>query len=244
VTTVARREEESFGVTVDDVRSAAPPGLRLLVLSNLNNPTGVALESKDVEGIADLAAERGFFVLVDETFRDLAFERPSPTMGGRNEHTIVTSSMSKFYGAGALRIGWVRAAVPIRERIRRVLDYLSVTPAGPSEAIALTLLRNRAKTVARNRRLIEDGRKVAREWAEDAGVAWQEPVAHLAFPRIGGDTRRLAEVLLRDHETFIAPGETFGLGGHFRLNIGIHADRLREGLRRVTKARAGHGPAA
>ncbi len=236
VTPVVRREEDAFRLTADQVSAAAPKGLRLVVLSNLNNPTGSPLEPEDVRGLADQAAERSFYVLVDEIFRELAFDHDTPTLGGLNERTIVTSSMSKFYGAGGLRIGWIRASRPVREVVRGVLDYLSVNPAGPSEAIALAMLRNREKTVARNRRLIAEGRKVAREWAEGVGIPWREPVAHLAFPRVGGDTVRLAETLLREHQTFIAPGETFGLGGHFRLNIGIPADTLTEGLARVSRA--------
>lgn len=237
VATLERREAEGFVLTADAVGSAAPKELRLLVLSNLNNPTSAPIEPADVRGIADLATERGFYVLVDEVFRDLAFDHPTPTMGGTNNRTIVTSSVSKFYGAGGLRIGWIRAATPVREQIRGVLDYLSVGPSAASEAIALSLLRNRERTVARNRRLIQEGRKVAAEWAVREGLPWREPVGNLAFPRTGGDTARLAELLLRRYETFIAPGESFGLGGHFRLNVGIPAETLGEGLSRVSKAR-------
>ena len=238
VATVDRREDDAFRFTADDVRAALPPRPRLLILSNLNNPTGVPLEPGEVRKLADLAAEQGFYVLVDEIFRELAFDAETPTIGGLNDHAIVTSSVSKFYGAGGLRIGWLRAAAPVRERIRGVLDYLSANPSGPSEAIALALLRNRARTVTRNRRLIEDGRRAARAWAEGAGIPWRDPVGHLAFPAVGGDTVRLADRLLREQDTFIAPGESFGLGGHFRLNIGIPADTLREGLARVSRARS------
>jgi len=239
VTRLPRKEVDGYRLTCDDVRSVLPEGLRLLILTNLNNPTGVALDPKDVQGIADLAAERGFYVLVDEVFRELAFGPETPTMGGLNERTIVTSSVSKFYGAGGLKIGWIRATATVRARIQSVLDYLSGTPAGPSERIALALLRDRAKTVDRNRRLIEDGRKAASEWASsEPDLAWQEPVAHLTFPGVGGDTARLAEILLREYDTFIAPGESFELPGHFRLNIGTGAEPLREGLARVSKARA------
>ncbi len=237
VAPLVRPEEEDYSVTMDAVTANAPPNLRLLVLSNLNNPTGVALDGGFVRDLAKVAADAGFFVLVDEIFRDLAFDRPTPTIGGITEHTIVTSSMSKFFGAGGLRIGWIRAAPRVRSAIRGVLDYLSINPAGPSDAIAVAMLRNRAKTVARNRRLLEEGHKIAREWAGQEGLEWREPVGHLVFPKVGGDTVRLAETLLRDHETFIAPGESFGLGGHFRLNTGIPAAMLEAGLARVSKAR-------
>lgn len=236
VTTVPRREAEGFLLHLDDLRAAAETPTRLVILSNVNNPTGSALAARDIRAIVDLAAERGFYLLVDEVFRELAFDEQVPSFGGLHDRIIVTSGVSKFYGAGGLRIGWLRAAPEARERVRNVLDYLSVGPSGPGEAIALALLRHREQTVARNRRLIREGRQVASEWAAGAGIPWQAPVAHLAFPDVGGDTIRLAESLLRDHGTFIAPGESFGLGGHFRLNIGIGSEPLGEGLACVTQA--------
>ncbi|HYM39632.1 MAG TPA: pyridoxal phosphate-dependent aminotransferase [Thermoplasmata archaeon] len=236
---LVRNEGEGFQLTADRVRAALPPNLRLLALTNLNNPTGVALDADEVQRIADLAEDRGFYVLVDEIFRELAFDHESPTMGGINERTIVTSSVSKYDGAGGLKIGWIRATPDVRQRLQSVLDYLSSTPAGPSEAIALAVLRGRKKTAARNRRLIEAGRKVAREWAEsEPDLVWHDPVAHLAFPNVGGDTLRLADLLLKKYHTFIAPGESFGIEGHFRLNIGKGAEGLQEGLRRVSQARS------
>lgn len=234
---LVRREEDGFGLAEDQVREAIPKGLRLLVLSNLHNPSGAALDAKTVRGIADLAAEQGFFVLMDEIFRELAYGHEPPTIGGRNEKVIVTSSVSKYYGAGGLRIGWIRASQPVRASVRATLDYMSVSAAGPSDAIARVLLRDKEKTARRNCRLIEEGRRIAREWANETPEAsFTEPVAHLAFPAITTDTAVLADRLFRDHATFIAPGESFGLGGHFRLNVGRGREQLEGGLNEVSKA--------
>ncbi len=242
VSPVERREEHGFRVTAEDVEASLPDGVRMVTLTNLNNPTGVGTDPEDVRGLATLAKDRGFHLLIDETFRELAFERNLPTVGGLNDRTIVTSTLSKFYGAGGLRIGWIRAAGPVRGRVQSVLDYLSATPAALSEELAVALLQNREKTARRNRALIEEGRKVFREWANaQPGLAWNEPVAHLTFPGVGGDTMRLAKLLLEEHSTFIAPGESFGMPGHFRLNVGVGAEPLREGLEHVSRARAALG---
>ena len=244
VSSVVRRQDRGFHVGAEDVEASLPEGVRMLALTNLNNPTGAATEPRDVHALAALAEDRGFYLFIDETFRELAFDQSLPTVGGLNDHTIATSTLSKFYGAGGLRIGWIRAASPVRARIQSVLDYLSATPAAISEDLAVALLRNREKTARRNRRLIEEGRKVFREWAAaQVRLDWSEPVAHLTFPRVGGDTSRLADLLLEKHSTFIAPGESFGIPGHFRLNVGIGPDPLREGLERVSRARAALGSA-
>lgn len=239
VTPVVRTEGKGFRLTADEVRAALPEHVDMVVLTNLNNPTGAGLGGDEVRALAELAEDRGFYLFVDETFRELLVDGESPTVGGINERTIATSTLSKFYGAGGLRIGWVRAAPDIRTRIQGVLDYLSATPAALSEELAVALLRSRGRTLERNRRLIDEGRRVFRQWAAaERDLAWTDPVAHLTFPGVGVDTLRLADLLLREHRTFIAPGESFGVAGHFRLNIGIGAEKLEAGLQHVSKARA------
>lgn len=237
VTPYVRREEDAFRVDVDALEAILPPDTKLLVLSNLHNPTSAAMDARTLRAVADLAASRGFHVLVDEVFRELAFEDTPPTIGGMNEWTIATSSVTKFYGAGGLRIGWIRASPQVRALARGVLDYTSVSPSGVSERIAVSLLRHRARTVARNRKLIAEGREILRAWAETTpGLDYVEPVAHLAFPRFDADTDALSTALLERHATFLAPGESFGLPRHARLNLGRGRAQLQGGLPNVTKA--------
>ncbi len=234
---VERLEEHGYRLSAEDVRASMPDSLQLLVLSNLNNPTGISIPGAEIRALADLAAERGFYIFVDEMFRELAFEHPTPTMGGTNEHVIVTSGVSKFYGAGGLRIGWIRAAAEARAAIRRVLDYLSIAPSGVSERIAVALLKKKTQVEARNRRLIHGGRKAAREWAESTpGVNWYESAGNLVFPGMPVETAPLAAILLERYDTFLAPEESFGRPRHFRLNVGTGRANVEKGLQRVTKA--------
>ncbi len=236
VVPLVRREEQGFRIFADQVREAIPEGLRILILTNLHNPTGVPIDGREVRALADLAAEEGFYVLIDEIFRDLALDHEPPTMGGLNDRVVVTSGISKFFGAGGLRIGWIRAAEPVLRTVRRVLDYMTVAPPAPSEALALALLGRRDRVAERNRRLMDDGRDLARAWAqENPAMGWIEPAGHIAFPRVGGDTMALVRHLLEKHSTFVAPGESFGLGGHLRINLGRGREVVSGGLARVSR---------
>lgn len=231
-----RREDRGFRIFADQVREALPEGMRLLVLTNLHNPSGVPIEAREVRELAELAAEEGFYILIDEIFRELALDHEPPTMGGLNDRVVVTSGVSKFFGAGGLRIGWVRAAEPVLGLVRQVLDYMTVAPPAPSEAIALALLARRDRLVERNRRLIAEGRAAARAWVEaNPRVGWIEPAGHIAFPRVGGDTLALARHLLERHSTSVAPGESFGLGGHIRINLGRGREAVSGGLDRISR---------
>jgi aspartate/methionine/tyrosine aminotransferase len=234
---VERREEEDYPISADAVQEALPNPLRLLVFSNLNNPTGVSTPGAELRALADLAAERDFYIFVDEMFRELAFEGPVPTMGGMSERVIITSGVSKFYGAGGLRIGWIRATGEARAAIRRVLDYLSIAPSGISERIAVALLKKKARTESRNRRMIREGRGAARAWAESVpGVGWYESAGNLVFPRLPVESAPLASLLLAKYDTFLAPGESFGRPRHFRLNVASGLRNLEQGLQCVTEA--------
>lgn len=236
-TALPRWPEDGYAVTADHVSRAKPANLRLLVLTNLHNPSGAAIPGRDLRALSDLAAEEGFYILVDEIFRELAFKDPPPTMGGMSDRVVTTSGVSKFYGAGGLRIGWIRASRDAREKIRRVLDYMSIAPSGISERIALALLRKKPQVAARNRRLMREGRKIAIEWAESTpGVEWVDTPGNLRFPLVPANTAALSSRLLSKYRTFIAPGEAFDRPGHFRLNVGLGPNQVAEGLRRVGRA--------
>jgi aspartate/methionine/tyrosine aminotransferase len=237
VVPLERVEEKGYTLSAEQVRDAIHDGLRLLVLSNLNNPTGVPTSGADLREITDLATKEGFFVLVDEIFRELAFENPVPTIGGMGDHAIATAGVSKFYGAGGLRIGWIRATGRPHKAVRRVLDYLSIAPSGISERIAIALLGKKSEIEARNRRLIREGRKAAQEWATSTpGVGWYESAGNLVFPRLATETAPLAARLLEKYDTFLAPGESFGHPHHFRLNLGSGPENVSKGLAQVSKA--------
>ena len=68
--------------------------------------------------LAELAMERNFFVLEDRVYADARFdgEPPASIRELAPAHVIYVNSLSKVVGGG-LRVGWVAARGPVRERI-------------------------------------------------------------------------------------------------------------------------------
>jgi DNA-binding transcriptional MocR family regulator len=83
-----------------------------------HNPTGRDLTPERAQRLAALAVERNFFVIEDQVYADtrLEGERPRSLREHAPAHVIHISSLSKVVGPG-LRIGWVAARGPVRERI-------------------------------------------------------------------------------------------------------------------------------
>src|SRR5258706_1110576 len=136
-----RRVPEVLGARVRGFSRTAVPGAlapaveralgsatRLVVVSDLHNPSGVRLDAADATALAALARARGFHVLCDETFRDAA-ERPPGTTAGIEPGWIATGSLTKVYGLGGLRLGWIAAAPAALEACEAGVNAFSVQPS-------------------------------------------------------------------------------------------------------------------
>jgi len=108
------------GLDVDALEQVlARHEVRLCALQTAcHNPTGVDLSPERRRRLAELAVERNLFVLEDGVYADLRFggERPCPLRQAAPGHVIYVNSLSKVVGGG-LRIGWIAARGPVRERL-------------------------------------------------------------------------------------------------------------------------------
>lgn len=232
-----RSSEKGFDLPIDHMADSLPEDTRLLVLTNLYNPGGTLTDGGILRELASLAEERDFHILMDEVFREAAFERAPPCALTVSHRFIVTSSPSKFYGLGGIRIGWCLASTQLLKRIRAAKNFTTVAPSTLSDALTIGALKMRNRVRSRNHRLINDNRKLVDEWVEqEADVAWVPPDGYISFPSFRGDVDRLASVALRNYGTLIAPGRFFGAENHFRLCFGMETSVLQSGLEGLTKA--------
>lgn len=223
--------EEDFGVSVERLARSLPEDTKLLVLTNLYNPGGTVMERGVLSELATLAEERGFYVLVDEIFREAALDREPPCALTIGERFIVTSGLSKFYGLGGLRIGWCLASADAHSKIRAAKNFTSVAPSTLSDALAVRALRMKEKVRQRNRKLIGENRKLVEEWVDrQDSVEWVPPDGYTSFPRFQGNVDELVSIALKRHGTLIAPGSFFGDARHFRLCFGMDTAELESGL--------------
>src|SRR5262249_35831816 len=99
-----------FQPDLADLQRNLTPTTKLIVLTNMHNPSGVLMTNDVLRQIGDLAAKVGARVLVDEVYLEMLFDQRPPTAlrldAGR---FLVTSSLTKAYGLSGLRCGWVFA---------------------------------------------------------------------------------------------------------------------------------------
>ncbi len=121
-----RRAEAQFSVDVDNLKRMLSPRTKLIILTNLHNPSCAFLDEGTIRAIGEVAKNVGARVLVDEVYLDLLFEKAPPTAYKFGPEFVVTNSLTKVYGLSGLRCGWVIAEPSIIHDIYRLNDLFGV----------------------------------------------------------------------------------------------------------------------
>jgi aspartate/methionine/tyrosine aminotransferase len=209
-----RRFEDGYAVDPDTLRAAISPRTKLVILTNLHNPSGVLLSQKAVKELALTAAEKGVMILVDEIYLEFAEGRKGTT------------------------------SFPLSENVKRLVDYVSVEGVFIGEQISARVFNRLDSIRARNAPMIKRNLAVVRDFIRgEKGLHWVEP-AHgiICFPRIEAslDGDELLRLLLERYETSVVPGHFFEARKHFRLGFGVPTPVLKRGLRNIRKVLAGY----
>lgn len=231
-----RRREDGFHPDLAALRAALTPRTRLIVLTNLHNPSSALIPDAAMREIADLAANAGARLLVDEVYLDAAFEAGQRTAALLGDHVLTTNSLTKVYGMSGLRCGWVVASPALAERMWRLNDLFGVIPAHSAERLSVIALEQLPAIRERSRRVLDANRTrwntflAGRSDLESSPV----PFGTVTFPRLrSGDVDGLAAHLRERYETTVAPGRFFGVPDAFRVGFGTVEPVFAEGLRRL-----------
>ena len=238
-----RTYEDGFRVAPEAIARTITPQTRLIVLTNLHNPSGVMTETATLHAIGEIALRHGCKVLVDEVYLEAAFEHRQPPAALLGEHFITTSSLTKAFGLGGLRCGWVLAEPNLIKQMWRLNDLFGVVPAHLAERASVTAFANIDSLAKRSRTLLSENRK---QWetflaAHQMISAIQSEHAIIAFPKlIDGNVDDFC-VRLREHfDTTVAPGRFFEMPNHFRIAMGGEPAIFAAGLKRLGEALAEH----
>jgi len=236
---VPRPFTEGFRLDPDDVTTRIRPNTRLVAITELHNPSGVRLGDRVLISLAERCARVGAYLLVDEVYRDFVFDEPARSAASLAPNIVATSSLTKVYGLGGLRFGWIFGPPAIIARAAQINLYLGGSQPEPSVVLGVRAMMRAEDLRARSRRLLESSRSILRAWLDgrdDLEVVWPDS-GSMVFPRWrGGDTTDLAQRLLIEKRTVIVPGRFFHAPWGMRLSATAGPERLREGLTVLAQA--------
>jgi len=232
----SRRFEDAFQISLPELERLVTPKTRLIVITNLHNPSGVLLSDATMKQIGEIARRVGARVLVDEVYMETLFEESPRTSFHLGEEFVVTSSLTKAFGLSGLRCGWILAQPELAKRMWLLNDLFAATPVHAGERLSVVAMQQLEGIAARAKQLLDRNRQTLNEFLdtrEDLEVVRPE-FGTVMFPRVRhGTSERLCQLLREKYETSVVPGVFFEMPAHFRIGIAGNADLLSEGLKRL-----------
>lgn len=234
-----RRFEEGFRILPDEIERKISPRTRLIVMTNLHNPTGVLTDDETLRQIRAIARSVNARVLVDEVYLEALFETPVRTCFLLGNEFVVTSSLTKAFGLSGLRCGWITAEPDVAQGIWRLNDLFGVMAAHPAERLSVIALQQLDQISARAKALLQSNHEMVNQFLDsrDDLEAVRPEFGTIVFPRVKhGTTDQLIEVLRTKYDTSVVPGSFFEMPAHFRLGFAGDTETLTAGLGRLSAA--------
>jgi aspartate/methionine/tyrosine aminotransferase len=235
----SRTEENDWAVEPSEIRRSVTANTRLIVTTNLHNPTSVLTPDSVLREIGDIASNVGALVLVDEVYLDAGHEGTPRTSLHLGPEFLVTSSLTKVYGVSGLRCGWILAHPDIARKIQRLNDLYAATAVYPGELLSVVAFKHLDLLRERARRIVDADRKLLHEFLaqQPALSAVQTDWGTTSFVRLrNGNADVFLNRLRDDFETSVVPGRFFEMLDHFRIGMGVSTEMFAEGLSRIGRA--------
>jgi aspartate/methionine/tyrosine aminotransferase len=233
-----RKPADAFRLDPAEVERAMSKRTRLIVITNLHNPSSALASDEELRAVGQLAASVGARVLVDEVYLDSA-SPPRRTAAHLGPEFVCTNSLTKVYGLSGLRCGWILAEPELAERMWRLNDLFGVNQAHPAERLACIAFDRIDEVVGDNPELLARNRERWNAFVTARNDLDCMPAEHgiTAFPRWrGGDTDRLDALLRERYDAAIVAGRWFDMPDHFRVGFGLPTADLDAGLDRLGSA--------
>jgi aspartate/methionine/tyrosine aminotransferase len=234
-----RTEESGYALDPALVRRGITRETKLIVLTNLHNPSSVLASETALREIGGMARSVGARVMVDEVYLDAVYINTPKSSYHLGPEFVVTSSLTKVYGLSGLRCGWILAEPDLARVMWRLNDLFGSIPAHPAELLSVVAFEHLDYIRERSKKIVEADRAVLREFLATQEAVSAPPtefgttaILHLA----NGNAEDFLTRLRTEYETSAVPGRFFGLPNHFRIGMGVDSEMFRQGLQRISQA--------
>jgi len=191
----------------------------VIFVCNPNNPTGVYLDRREIEWLADAAKDAGSLLVVDEAY--LAFvEHPWDALELLDRpEVMLVRSMTKDYAQTALRLGYALASEDVISRLREYQPDWSVNSLAQKAGVSAL---NDTDYLARTRKAVFEAKQYLIQELGALGLDVPPSEANFIMVKVG-DAARWRSLLL-PKGMVVRDCASFGLPEYIRLGIRTLAD--------------------
>jgi aspartate aminotransferase len=257
---VPTQSSDGFKVHAEAVIAAITPRTKAIILNSPGNPTGALIDEVDVAAIADAAAARGIWVIVDLCYERLIYETvphnlPRILFDRLRDRTVIAGSASKAYAMTGWRCGWTIASKELTAAFNVIQGQSTSNITSITQKAALAAITGSQDAVTAMLNEYRVRRDNIHGWlTANPGIQCVKPKgAFYLFPDISRLLSRdgvssaapsrdgmatsadFAQALLEREHVVVTPGEGFDAPGYLRISYATSMEQLREGATRILR---------
>jgi len=234
------RQEPHFGIDFQMLESSLTKKTKLVWLTNTHNPSGHLMTAEELIDLSERVHHINpeTHIVIDEVYLDMVPGRPKPAFL-LYDNLITISSLTKVYGLGHLRCGWIFAKEKILQQIKPIQILVDGIGSAYLESVASIAMDFLPEYHMRAMNLVSENRNILRSYIEpllekkllSGSIPDSGCICFLKIPSCT-DSCSIVDRLEKELNLFVTPGVFFGKPDYIRLGYGGSPDVLREGLER------------
>ncbi|MFW6121536.1 MAG: aspartate aminotransferase [Petrotogales bacterium] len=238
---VKTHSDKGFIPTIENIESSLTDNTKAIIINTPNNPTGAIYPEKVLKEIAELARQRNLFVISDEVYEKLAFDKEHTSIAsfdGMKERCAVINAFSKTYSMTGWRIGYVAAPREFAKTVTKIQSHQCSNVNSISQYAAIEAFN---VDITYMIDAFKERRSLVNEKLSNMNLEYVYPKGAFYFfidikkflnNRLK-DSLSFCKSLLEDARVGLVPGSAFEAEGSIRLSYASSLEELNEGLNRM-----------
>ena len=252
---LSSRPEKDFDIDLDELSSLINDKTRALIINSPSNPTGAVYSADTLKALAQMAVEKGFYIISDDIYDEIRFDGKSPenpvsVFPEAKEHIIVANGVSKTYAMTGWRIGYLAGPQSVIKAATKIQSQSTSNPNSIAQKAALAALAGPQECVKEMVKAFKERRDYIVERLNNIkGIKCNMPQgAFYVFPDVSSFFKKsadgfeikgsldLADYLLEKAKVACVPGIAFGDDRFIRFSYATDKAQINEGLNRLEEA--------
>jgi aspartate aminotransferase len=240
--------DDGFTVRAEPILAAITPRTRGIIINSPGNPTGALISEEDMARIADEAARKGIWVLLDLCYDKLIYDAtphnlPHVLYDRLRDRAVLCGSASKAYAMTGWRCGWAVGPAPLVGACNALQSHSTSNVCSITQKAVTAALNGPQACVTEMLDEYRRRRDQLCQWlgaepriklVKPAGAFYLFPdVSEFLSPDGIRTTGQLAQALLDDARVAVTPGEAFDAPGFLRISYATSMEDLKRGTERL-----------
>lgn len=207
---------------------------KAVLINSPSNPTGRIESIKTLKEIEKICNDLGIYIISDEVYKDLIYERENYLMQG--EKVVTINSFSKTYCMCGLRVGYlwskdqnlINKVIEMKTHTSMNTNLIGQEMAYAATNVSRNYIDEQVKIWKARRDVIYNGLK------EIGLELWKPEGAFYVLPKMPNSNKAVNDLFYK-HKIITYDGAWFGAPNRIRLSYALDIKKIEEGLERIKK---------